>query len=276
MGEQAVQRREPPRFDSLVRCLAKSAPLLEALRDGPEYKGELAAELGVSKSTVYNQTRELRQQSLVEQTSDGYRLTNRGHLHAELYRDAMSLSKGIYGAGPLLEGVPTDELPPTSVIRDAEVVTTETSPEAPLNAFLEWLDRAGHVSGLAALVYPRSVDALATKLDAELLTVDLVIESATLDSLVEHHRTDCRAVIRSAESVVAVTDDSLPFGLFIVDAPDENIEVGVTTYTERGHICSFGCMTSDESIEWARNVRERYRSRARPIAATDHVSLLER
>ncbi|WP_246998191.1 helix-turn-helix transcriptional regulator [Halosolutus gelatinilyticus] len=267
MPNRTPCRRDPPSFDCLLRCLAKSAPLLETLRDGATYKGELASELGVSKSTVYNQTRELKRHRLVERVSDGYRLTNKGRLHAELYRDTAALSERIYAAGPLLEAVPPEERPPPPVIRDVDVVTTDRNPEAPLNAFLEWVARAERVTGLAALVYPRTIEALRDDLEAGRLSADVVIESTTLDRLADHHESDCRTLIRSPDFAVSVVGDSFPFGLLIADDPDET--AGITTYTDRGHLCGFGCIESDESIEWARTVSERYRSRARPIEAAE-------
>ncbi|RYJ13111.1 HTH domain-containing protein [Halogeometricum borinquense] len=47
-------------------------PLLARLDDGPAYKRELAEELSVSKSTIYNWTDELQDLNIVSRTEKGY------------------------------------------------------------------------------------------------------------------------------------------------------------------------------------------------------------
>ncbi|MFC6951629.1 winged helix-turn-helix domain-containing protein [Halorubellus litoreus] len=267
MPERAVdtgRETEPatessPPTDELLRALAKSRTLVRSLRDGPKYKRTLAEDLDVSKSTVYNWARELNEHGVVARTHEGYELTALGAQVAAVFQMTVETTEHLYEARPLLEAVPESMAPPPCVMATASVVTTDTSPTAPLDAFMTWVEDATHVTGLPGLTYPRSFEAVADDLRSGDMTCDVVIENDDVDALTAKYPAVCEQVL-AGPSTVHYVDETPPVGLYLL--PDSTPNVGVTTYTDRGHIASFVRLSGEDAATWARGVYEDVRKDA--------------
>lgn len=267
MVERAVDASsdtEPPTepsqaTDELLRALAKSRTLVRSLQDGPKYKRTLAEDLGVSKSTVYNWARELNEHGVVARTHEGYELTALGTQVAAVFQMTVETTEHLYEARPLLEAVPAALVPPPCVMATASVVTTDTSPTAPLDAFMTWVEGATHVVGLPGLTYPRSFEAVADDLRSGELTCDVVIEEDDVAALTTNYPDVCEQVL-AGPSTVHHVDETPPVGLYLL--PDSTPNVGVTTYTDRGHIASFVRLSGDDAATWTRGVYEDVREDA--------------
>lgn len=260
-GDDATAPGSPP-TDELLGALAKSRPLVRSLRDGPKYKRTLADELGVSKSTVYNWARELNDHGVVARTADGYELTPLGTQVATVLQTTVETTEHLYEARPLLDAIPESRVPPPSAMRSATVVTTDAHPTAPLDAFMSWIADATHVTGLPGLTYSRSVDAVADDLRSGALTCDVVVEPADVDALADRYPRVCEQVL-AGPSTVHHAEDTLPIGLYVLE--ETTPRVGVTTYTDRGHIASFVRLAGDDAVAWATDVYDDVRADATRI-----------
>lgn len=72
--------------DEIVTVVCQHADALMSLRESPKYKRELAEELDVSKSTVYNIHRRLSEHGLVMKEDGKYTLTERGVIAITAYK----------------------------------------------------------------------------------------------------------------------------------------------------------------------------------------------
>ncbi|ELZ04874.1 helix-turn-helix domain-containing protein [Natrialba asiatica] len=72
--------------DEIVTIVCQHADALVSLQESPKYKRELAEELEVSKSTVYNIHRRLSEHGLVMKTDGKYTLTERGVIAITAYK----------------------------------------------------------------------------------------------------------------------------------------------------------------------------------------------
>lgn len=232
---------------SFVRTLTKTRGLVERLRDGPAHRPGIATDLGVSKSTAYNWTRELENHGLVEKTSEGYRLTAVGRLQTQLFGGWQQAS----AAGAVFVDVLTDgdAEPPLALFADGELssVSSVTSP-----AVVNWLGGASTVGflGTPTLLW-------------ELPCVDEVVaDDATLEfvhrddfdderpDFVEDVETSSTSNIRCLRA-----SENVPFGLICRMTPTPGVAVVRETADD------IALLTADDSasVDWAANCYQNLR-----------------
>lgn len=245
---------ELPSPTAVVRILAKAKPLLVYLQDGPMYKSELAEEIGVSKSTVYNWTRELQDHDVVERTSRGYRLTRVGRIHVEMFLVFGDVSERIYRLAPLLRALPADDLPPEAVLRSCRIVTARSNPDAPVEVLLSLLDDADRVFGTVPVLGSRLAGAVGRALQAGDLGAEFTVPEATMDALRDTHAFVIEAFENSDRSELHVTDRCVGFGALAFAGDDTS--VALLAYTDRGHLDVVLLAESDEAVAWAWTVAE--------------------
>lgn len=250
-----AQRSLPPNPTNVVATLVKSATLLGALRSGPRYKSELADELGVSKSTVYNWACELGNYGLLERTTEGYCLTTLGRMHARLFEDVCERSTRLFEAEPLLSDLDAECLPPVEAIVSAEFICSEQNPDYPMNEFLGQIREAARIECLLPVAHTRFLDTLSALADSGAFTGELVCESSVLEYICTQFADRSQALFDADGTAIYQTDQRLPFGLTILDGEC----VTVAVYTDRGHLAGFILIEAEDGLQWAHSVYDEYR-----------------
>jgi len=245
----------------LIQTVAKVEELVVMLYEEPKHKPELARELDVSKSTVYNWATDLIEYDVVERTDEGYVLTPLGRQFFELYRYMTRVSVRLYDTKPLLQTLPRDHHPPFSVLEDAEIVDTNDDPYAPFETFSEWVRGTDHLIGFPAVPSTEKLNALARNLRANEITTDVVLETSDVE-LMKRRVPDVVGAIRRNGRLYE-TDREIPVRLYV--AEDLSPSVGLTTLTDDGHVSMFAQLSGDEAVEWALELYEEYRRDANHI-----------
>ena len=253
---------EQPSVDAseVLCCIAQHATFVDALRDGPKYKSELADELDVTKVTIYNWYTNLEAFGLVHRTSRGYGLSSIGHLHAALYADAVSESEAICTAAPILQELPPDDLPPRHILSDAEVTTVHPDPGLPRDVLIERRRSAETLQCLSPVLSARSFKTVVQAVRAEKLTAEFVTGADALDRFTQAHESRFERFVQSDGLSVLETTQSIPFGLSIVGGPVA--DVALIAYSEQGHVTGVVRTDAPEAIEWAHQTYQTYREGA--------------
>lgn len=259
--ENPSPAKSQPETSDLIQTVAKVEELVVMLCEEPKHKPELARELDVSKSTVYNWATDLIDYDVVERTDEGYVLTPLGRQLFELYCDMNRVFARLYDAKPLLQALPRDHHPPFSVLDDAEIVDTSHNPYGPFEAFSEWVKDANHVIGFPAIPSTEKLETLARDLRANEVSMDVVLETSDVELMKSRVPDVVGAIQRNGR--LYETDREIPIRLYV--AEDLAPQVGVTTLTSDGHVSMFAQLSGDEAVEWALELYEEYRSDATRI-----------
>lgn len=258
-GTQTVQ---PSAFEfkGIVQSLTKSADLIEALRTGAKYKTELADELGVSKSTVYNWLTELKEYGFVELSENGFQLTTTGRLQAELYREIHDASRQVHRATDILREIPPAHAPPTAVLTDEPLTVRMSNQYELIHEFVEIVRGATRITGLCPMLCEPLLSAIADGLESRDLQLELILSETAHQTLLDYHATHGRVLATAANSDIRASRHPLPLGLAVVDGRayilgmhSETVFVGYVT-TE-----------STAAVDWAHDHIEMFRSQATPV-----------
>ncbi|WP_114576081.1 winged helix-turn-helix domain-containing protein [Saliphagus sp. LR7] len=234
------------RADAMDRL--RYAPILEACRNAPRTRRELAEATDVSRTTVYRMTVALADQEYVERTADGYRTTTRGEAFGRLAETFLEGIEAIDRLDPLFEVVShPDLLDHAHTLTDPTVTTVDaTDPYRVADRAIERFEAAHDPRGVVSSASPTGLledarEIVDTKdriewLFAEraLAAHDAVGGEAFLDALEAPHL-----------SIGVVPDEAVPF-TFSVDRDDVSVS---------GHDPTSGLPTviveSDSPAAWA-------------------------
>ncbi|WP_435365290.1 helix-turn-helix transcriptional regulator [Haloarchaeobius sp. DYHT-AS-18] len=246
-----------PPFEDIVVSLSKTGDLLTTLRDGPAGKAELASDLGVSKSTVYNWTTELEDLGICERTADGYAITRTGRAHLRLYRDFEDLSRRVYRDNELLDELPEDCVPPTPVLMDTTVTTSEHDPYALAEQFTTAVRDAGQVSCLLPAACSPILSAFSRRLDAGGFDLELVVEPPVCEYIESTHPEFCRALADADGSALVETTATIAVALCVYDGEPSGFVLA--TCNDHGYLTGVITADSNGAYEWASDLYDQYR-----------------
>ena len=243
----------------VIACAQHHSPFLEAVRDGTRCKSGLADHLGVSKSTVYNRFNRLACHELVTRTGGRYRLTNRGRLLADVVTETRATVERLQRAGGFIDNIPTSELPPPVVFRDAEVVVGSERPGRPQQVFDRVVRDADRLFGFVPSVHARHLDGpRRIRLDEH--TGEVILRAETVEHLLSDHPDSLRKTCRVDGLELFETDRELPFGLVIADEPDELL--CLSAHTAHGNESGLLLNDAAAALEWARSTYRTHRQNA--------------
>lgn len=233
----------------VLQSLAENADLLDALREGPGRKQELACELDLSPKTVYRRIRQLREFDLVERGEDGYRLTAIGRFHADLFHEAVDLSGRLYDGGDLFEDLPAAELPPPEIFASADVIRSKpVAPNRPLRRFAEVVAAADRLYGYSPVVFPEYVETFHEELVEGSLRADLLLSESMLDPVTEDFTERFTEVLESGNASVFVTEEEIPFTGIVVTEPERRALLVV--YAPGGGLRGVIDTTHPRAVDW--------------------------
>ncbi|WP_254536531.1 helix-turn-helix transcriptional regulator [Halomarina litorea] len=253
--------REEP-VTELVDVLARRAPVLDLLADGPREKRDLRDLLGVSRSTAYKARRELEELGLVRTEGGRVTLTQFGRLARRQYDGFLAGIERITAARPIIESVPDDAtLPLALVVRGQQVCGERHAPERPLARFEVLAGDATHIKCVSPVAMPRYLSRIRERVSDDDLVVELVLEPGAVDRL--DTDPDFRATLESDAVALYEHDAHLPYGLVILD----DAAVAFVSYTDQGAVAGLAVSDDIDACAWATAAYERHRAAARELGA---------
>ena len=296
----ATSPSDPDGFMELLR----RAPMLEALLDGPRDRGELEAELGISRATGHRFTRWLDDWGLVERVDGEFRLTATGSAVADAAVDFKAEVATALRLGPVLEAVGdtagggddggnargAGDVDSADDGDDADDAGGEAVPPVPLAAFADATvttpargDPHGPVVRYVTLVREtttlRGFDtwAIAPTYMAEIqerivdgMATELVDPVAVVEDVMAHYPERCVEVCASGNLAIRLHED-LPFGLAVLD---DRIGIAVPD-PDAGTLAAFVDTDDPVAREWAEATYEAYRAESVPLEHFTRAGLRE-
>ncbi|WP_049979490.1 helix-turn-helix transcriptional regulator [Halolamina rubra] len=238
--------------------LRKRSDVLAALSTQRRDKPALADAVGVSRSTVDRAIAELVETGLVREVGGRYEATHAGELGLETAREYRDATDTLGAAEPLLDALPEDAPVGTDLLEGGTVTYADPAlPEAALTEVLDRLPEAETLRGFAPVVKTNYVSMLQDAVVEAGLSVEIVVQTATLDSL--RTITAARPAVAEffgADAVdVLTTDEQLPYALWLLDGPDVE-HAGITVH-DGGAVV--GVLSNDDPDAVA-NYRDQYAS----------------
>lgn len=241
----------------VVDALVSRGDVLDALSSGPEDVRDLRDELDCSRSTAYKAVRELRAEGLVEAVGGDYRLTLLGRLLYRCYRSLLSEIGDVLVCPTVLSTLPADvPLDPAAFAGASLTEAGPPAPDSPIEALESFVGEAERFRCFAPVQRARN-HAYAEELIDSDVRIELLTEREVIEFAIANHPDTLRRIIESDNTAHYETDESLPFGLVVVDEPERRI--GVTLYDERTRLRGF--LESDDlrAYEWGDELYCTYR-----------------
>lgn len=248
-------------FDANVvsEVVSQRADVLACLADGQKHNRDLQDDLGISRSTAYKALRELEEHSLVERRDEGFGLTLAGRLAFEQYAQYTDAIEVVCTPGPLLAVLPSDAIDCLSVLRGADVVFAERhAPNLPVRTVADVVRDATALRGISPVLLPLYVELFHDCIVDDGLDARLLLEEPVVEHLFDQYQRAAMAVVETGHTRLWVTDETLPFGLIVVDEPDPKVVLIV--YDNGGGLRGVITNTRADAIEWGCEVWNRYQS----------------
>jgi predicted transcriptional regulator len=243
--------------EEVIDTASKRATFLSAIASGPKSKPDLRDELGLSRSTVYKAVRELEHHDLVERTDDGFALTIAGRHVESAYREFHDRVADVCQAQELLAILPRDCDLPSELLADAEVVAAERhAPNHPLQQFEEMVATADTVRGISPVALPRYVELFHEQAVVGEVSTKLVLEQPVVRYLLTDYGDQFEAATTSPYLSIRETEETLPFGLIVVEGESDG--VAVVVYDDRGELRGIVTNDAPAAVEWGLETFERY------------------
>ncbi|MFB6280984.1 MAG: helix-turn-helix transcriptional regulator [Haloferacaceae archaeon] len=212
---------------------------------------DLRDALDLSRSTVYEATRELAAEGLLCR-DDGFELTPFGRIAVDLYDRSVGALATACAIREALAGLPADATLDPVVCRDAEVVRAEPhAPDRPFEAVGEFFEGATRMKGWFPVTGARYVEGLDEALAAdESFAIEVLTERRVVEYLLSNHPDAVESWVESERVQLYETGTRLPFGLLIEEEPDPS--VGVLLYDEAGQHRVLLAAEGRMAVAWGR------------------------
>lgn len=243
--------------------LARRADLLQALRDEPRSKTELANALSVSRSTVDRAIRNLESRGFVER-GQSVSLTIYGRLALDAYEEFTAsidaLDEGEDALAPLSADATLDDV----LFRGAEVVVPDPiAPQRGIERYLELVADATRVRGFSTALLDSTVPTFRERILEHDLQVELVVDSDVLEALVSIHDDTVVETTGSGNLTLLEATTQLEYNLSVIEQHDQTHACGLF-YTPEGDVA---LVRSDDpdAVAWAESVYATLREDAEPL-----------
>jgi predicted transcriptional regulator len=242
----------------------RHGPVLEILLEGPLDRGEIEAELDVSRATSHRFTQWLDEHGLVEKVASRFRLTGRGQVVAE---EVLRFEANVGTAqrlAPLLDCVCDDHQEfVVEPFVDATVTAAEPDdPYRPVERFVALVAgsetfRGFNTTHMAPLVLGEFHRQVFEGTETEIVYLPRVV-----DRLLETYPAQAAEAIERGHLALRTRDD-LPYGLAVFDD-----RVGIGGYDgSTGLMRVFVDTDAPVAREWAERVYASVRADSEPLAA---------
>jgi predicted transcriptional regulator len=244
----------------------KRLQLIAALRGGAKTRSELADRCDSSKSTVNRNAQELQKYGWAEQNIDReYQLTPLGERVAQHLADFATGVKHFQAEPEMIEHYRGDTTIPPEVLAEATVDTANPdNAQAALQEYMGTIKsekpEATDVRLLGGTTGPVMID-LIQELIESAAHLEIVVDEATTEASPSGFAAQAQRGELPDNFDLYTHPERIQFGLLIIG--DELAMIGA--YDERGDVQAGMQGESKAVIDWAEEVYETYRERARPV-----------
>lgn len=232
--------------------------------DGNEYeKPELADRIDSSQATIYRALNDLEEAGMIEYETDGYKLTICGTILLEEYTKFTALIEDTIDARHVLNTIPGTPSISVELLRNSEIVPAD-SPEThvPGTRITTLISEGTRVQGLAkAHTQPDAHDVWHRNIVERDVDTELVFQADMYDHLRSLENPKIEETL-SSENFTAYTVGHVPFGLLLIETRDGDSCAVLLAYGSEDFLRGILINDSEEAIDWARNVYQKYKQRA--------------
>ncbi|AKU09358.1 helix-turn-helix transcriptional regulator [Haloferax gibbonsii] len=242
------------------RVLAKRFEILQALHEQPQRKPELVESVDCSRSTVDRAITDLLQYECVESHNREYQTTPLGKASLNIREEYLGKIHDVQHASEILNENPNLKEVPTIFLRQATVSIADSQfPESALSSSTERLRQSEKMVGLAPVVLKSYIDDVEAAVRETQCTAEIIVSEDVLSVLVDY-RESFTELIDSGRVVLLVTDDELPYALWVMEGEDD-VVAGITVH-QHGGVQGMLMNTAPEAVKWAREQYESFKADA--------------
>lgn len=245
--------------------LERRRDVLEYLSTGTRSQAEIAAALDISRATVTRAMDELQGYDLVRRTYGEYETTRLGETLLQghdRYRDVVD---SVLESGSIIEHVPSGAPFEPEILVDGTAYRVE--PGASFQVRERVNDEFRDAVAIKGLAQTRSERESAEINFQKVLEEERAVAFVMSPALFEHVRTlEWGPSFLAAENLDVAIHDAVPYGLFVIEQPDERVMV-LVVYDEDFAMKGIVRSTAPRSIAWAEAVYDSYLASAVPMDA---------
>ncbi len=248
------------------QILSKRQHVLERLLHEPSTKPELVEALPCSRSTVDRALEELLEIDCVERTapnSSQYCATTLGELMLQTHQEYLERLQQFQEVRPILTELPSDAPISEDIILGADVYRSVHSPDIAFRPGQRLMQDATKMVGIAPVVFREFFEEYIGRLNQGSFEFEVIIESELFELINQEYRDDFDTLTEFSSVSVYRTDESLPYGLWVMDRPSSDT-AGITFYNEGG-VPGAIVNDSDDAVEWATEQYTQYKERASQV-----------
>lgn len=245
--------------------LDRRRDVLEYLSATSRTQAEIAAGLDISRATVTRAMNELQRHDLVRRVNGEYETTQIGETLLEGHDRYRELVDSVLEAGPILEHVPSDAPFEPSILVEGTAYRVE--PGASFEVRERVNDEFRDAVAIKGLAHTRSERESAEINFQKVLEEEREVAFVMSPELFDHARTlEWGPSFLAAENLEVAIHEDVPYGLFVVDQPEDRVMV-LVVYDEDFAMKGVVRSDSPRSVGWAEAVYESYRESAVPMDA---------
>ena len=242
--------------------------ILEALREQPHRKCELATACGLSRSTVHRALDGLEERAWIRSDDGAYRLTAGGEFVLDQYGALETSIERVERWGPFLNrlGDAATTLPPAALDGAEVIATTPENPHATITHLANAIatSSAETFYGVSPIVSPMLNEASQGLIESG-AHMELVIDASVFDTSKTAYPDALDDAHTLSNFELYLHPDELSFGLVILD---DRVLVGA--YDERGVLRECLDGTNETLTAWATEQYETFRATATRADALSH------
>lgn len=244
----------------VISLLDRRGDVLEYLSRRPRTQAEIAEDLEISRSTVTRAIQELGSADLVERADGRYRATGLGTGLLEIYTDYKANVRALIDHSEICAYLPPDAPFDPDILSEGTYYSVESG--APFQIGERVNEQFRQAEAIMGLGRTRSERASSSVYRQKVLEEERPVENVFSRSLFEHIRDlSWSTKFFSAPNADFYVHDSVPYGLFVLDTPEER-RVLLILYDEDEAMKGVICSTETTAVAWAEGVYRDFREAA--------------
>lgn len=256
-----------PTAERVLDRVAQRRDVLGAVESEGGDVRDLRDALDLSRSTVYEATRELEGLGLLARGDDGFELTPFGRTAVEVHDRCRGALDTLCEVRTELAGLQGEATLAPALCHEADVVRAEPhAPDRPFEAMEEFFADATRMRGFVPVTGTRYIEGVNEALAADgTFTLDVVTEDRVVEYLLSNHPEAVDRWTASDRVRLFEIGTRLPFGLLIEEEPTPS--VGVLLYDDGGQLRVLLRAERRMAVAWGREQFAAYRDRATELVA---------
>ncbi|MFC6823610.1 helix-turn-helix transcriptional regulator [Halopelagius fulvigenes] len=252
---------------SLRETLHKRFEILETLRENPQRKPELVADVESSRSTIDRAVAELVENGCLENVDGEYHLTPSGRVSYSVHREYIDRMDDVAQTAEVLNENPSLKEMDITFLREAEVhVGDRYIPESTLEPSIERLQNASRLVGLAPIILTSYIDLVEAAVDENGLSAEIIIHRDAVKRLLDF-RDSFTEIVKRGDVTLYVTEDVLPYSLWVMEG-DRKDTAGVTVHQHKG-VQGLLLNESPRAVSWAKDRLESFKEGSVPYRPSE-------